>query len=112
MASRDRVDIVVALDKESIVNYEKELSESGQIIYDSASLKQQHDKPQFLDIPFVQLAIEHGGSKIMANTVAVGAVMGMLGMDLDVLLAILKDTFQKERRRGNKAKYGCSDGRS
>jgi 2-oxoglutarate ferredoxin oxidoreductase subunit alpha len=96
MASRDRVDIVVALDKESIINYEKELSEFGQIIYDSASLKQQHDKPQFLDIPFEQLAIEHGGSKIMANTVAVGAVMGMIGMDLDVLLAILRSTFQKK----------------
>jgi 2-oxoglutarate ferredoxin oxidoreductase subunit alpha len=86
MASRDRVDIVVALDKESIINYEKELSEFGQIIYDSASLKQQHDKPQFLDIPFEQLAIEHGGSKIMANTVAVGAVLGMIGMDLEVLI--------------------------
>ena len=96
MASKDRVDIVVALDKESIINYEKELSEFGQIIYDSASLKQRHDKPHFLDIPFVELAIEHGGNKIMANTVAVGAVMGMIGMDLDVLIAILKDTFKKK----------------
>ena len=95
-ASRDRVDIVVALDKESIINYEKELSEFGRIIYDSASLKQQHDKTHFLDIPFVQLAMEHGGSKIMANTVAVGAVMGMIGMDLDMLIAILKDTFKKK----------------
>jgi 2-oxoglutarate ferredoxin oxidoreductase subunit alpha len=32
----------------------------------------------------------------MANTVAVGAVMGMLGMELDVVLAIVKDTFQKK----------------
>jgi len=95
-ASRDRVDIVVALDKDSIINYEKELTEFGQIIYDSASLKQQHDKPHFLDIPFEQLAIEHGGSKIMANTVAVGAVLGMIGMDLEVLIAILKDTFKKK----------------
>jgi len=71
----------------------------GQIIYDSASLKQQHESPQFLDIPFVQLAVEHGGNKIMANTVAVGAVMGMMGMDLDVLIAILKDTFKKKVKR-------------
>jgi 2-oxoglutarate ferredoxin oxidoreductase subunit alpha len=96
MASKDNVDIVVALDRESIINYEKELSVVGQIIYDSASLKQQHESPQFLDIPFVQLAVEHGGNKIMANTVAVGAVMGMMGMDLDVLIAILKDTFKKK----------------
>jgi 2-oxoglutarate/2-oxoacid ferredoxin oxidoreductase subunit alpha len=96
MASRDSVDIVVAFDKESIINYEKELSEFGQIIYDSASLKQKHDKSQFLNIPFVQMAVEHGGSKIMANTVAVGSVLGMIGMDLDVLIAILKDTFKKK----------------
>ena len=96
MALRDRVDIVVALDRESVSNYEKELSEFGRIIYDSASLKQQYDRPRFLDIPFVQLAIEHDGSKIMANTVAVGAVLGMIGMDLDVLFAILKDTFKKK----------------
>ncbi|MDH4231251.1 MAG: 2-oxoacid:acceptor oxidoreductase subunit alpha [Nitrospirota bacterium] len=96
MASKDRVDIIVALDRESIVNYEKELTEYGQIIYDSMSLKKKHERQQFLDIPFVKLAVEHGGSKIMANTVAVGAVMGMIGMELEMLLAILKDTFKKK----------------
>ena len=96
MASRDSVDILVAFDKESIVNHEKELSGLGKIIYDSDALKQKNDKPQFLDVPFVRLAMEHGGSKIMANTVAVGAVLGMLGADLDILLAILKDTFSKK----------------
>ncbi|RPI34400.1 MAG: 2-oxoacid:acceptor oxidoreductase subunit alpha [Nitrospiraceae bacterium] len=96
IASKDRVDIIVALDRESILNHEKELSEYGRIIYDAASLKQKHEKEQFLDVPFVSLAVEHGGSKIMANTVAVGAVMGMLGMELEVLLAILKDTFMKK----------------
>jgi 2-oxoglutarate ferredoxin oxidoreductase subunit alpha len=96
IASKERVDIIVALDKESILNHEKELSEYGRIIYDSASLKQKHEEQQFLDVPFVSLAIEHGGSKIMANTVAVGAVMGMLGMELELLLVILKDTFMKK----------------
>jgi len=96
MSSRKKIDILVALDKESIPLHEKELSESGQIIYDSASLKQKYDKPQFLDIPFVNLAVEHGGNKIMANTVATGAVLGMLGMELDILLGIIKDTFGKK----------------
>jgi 2-oxoglutarate ferredoxin oxidoreductase subunit alpha len=96
MASRDGVDILIALDKESIINHEKELSGNGRIIYDSDSLKQKHDRPQFLDVPFVKLAEEHGGSKIMANTVAVGAVMGMLGIGLDALSAILQSTFQKK----------------
>lgn len=96
MASRDRIDIIVALDKESILFHEKELSENGLIIYDSAALKEKHEKPNSLDIPFVSLATEHGGDKIMANTVATGAVLGMVGMDIDILLEIIKDTFKKK----------------
>jgi 2-oxoglutarate ferredoxin oxidoreductase subunit alpha len=96
MASRDRIDILVALDKESMVLHEKELSENGQIIYDSSILRDKYEKPHFLDIPFVRLAIEHSGNKIMANTVATGAVLGMLGMGIDILLGIIKDTFTKK----------------
>lgn len=95
-ASRDRIDILVALDKESIVLHEKELSGEGHVIYDSSVLKQKHDKPNFLDIPFLNFAVEHGGNKIMANVVSIGAVLGMLGMELDVLMKIIEHTFKKK----------------
>ncbi|KAF0144303.1 MAG: 2-oxoglutarate ferredoxin oxidoreductase subunit alpha [Nitrospirae bacterium] len=97
MSSRIKIDILVALDKESITLHEKELlSDNGLIIYDSSALKQKHENQRFLDIPFVNLAAEHGGSKIMANTVATGAVLGMIGMELAILLGIIKDTFGKK----------------
>lgn len=95
-ASREKIDILIALDKESIEQHEKELSGPGQIIYDSATLKQRYEKSYFLDIPFTALAVEHGGNKIMANTVATGSVLGMLGMELDILLDIIKDTFKRK----------------
>src|SRR4030066_539933 len=38
MASQDRIDILVALDKKSIKLHEKELSEKGQVIYDSSAI--------------------------------------------------------------------------
>lgn len=95
-ASRDRIDIIVAFDKESVVQHEKELTEDGIIIYDSAALRQKYEGPRFLDIPFVALAVEHGKNRIMENTVAVGAVLGMLGMDLSVLREMLKVTFRKK----------------
>ena len=72
------------------------LIEGGLIIYDSSSLKERHEKQNYLDIPFENLAVEHGGNKIMANTVATGAVLGMLRMDLNVLDGILTDTFKKK----------------
>jgi 2-oxoglutarate ferredoxin oxidoreductase subunit alpha len=96
MAPKDAVDIIVALDKESIRLHEQELTQRGQIIYDADALKEKHDKKAFLDIPFVKLATEHGGDKIMANTVATGAVLGMLGMELDILIGIIADTFRKK----------------
>lgn len=96
MSSKEKIDILVALDRESITFHEKEISENGRIIYDSASLKEKHEAPYFLDIPFESLAVEHGGNKIMANTVATGAVLGMLGIELDKLFLIIKDTFSKK----------------
>jgi 2-oxoglutarate ferredoxin oxidoreductase subunit alpha len=104
MSSRDRIDILVALDKESIPLHEKELSEIGQIVYDSSTLKQKHKKPHFLDIPFLGLALESGGNKIMVNTVAIGSILGMLDMNLDILSEIIKNAFEKKGNeiiRGN-----------
>ncbi len=95
-APRDAIDILVALDKESIQLHERELTSRGKIIYDSETLKETHDKPAFLDIPFVKLAMEHGGDRIMANAVATGAVLGILGMDLDILMDLLAATFAKK----------------
>ncbi|MBI5056536.1 MAG: 2-oxoacid:acceptor oxidoreductase subunit alpha [Nitrospirae bacterium] len=98
-ASRDGIDIVVAFDKESILLHEKELTENGLIIYDSATIptpNPQSPTPSYFDVPFTNLAAEHGGNKIMANTVATGAVLGMLGMELNILFDIIKDTFRKK----------------
>jgi 2-oxoglutarate/2-oxoacid ferredoxin oxidoreductase subunit alpha len=98
-AAREAIDILVALDRESIAQHVPELTERGQIIYDSASLKEKHDGPQFLDIPFSTLAVDQGGDRIMANTVATGAVLGMLGMDLTSLMDLIDATF---KRKGEK----------
>jgi 2-oxoglutarate ferredoxin oxidoreductase subunit alpha len=95
-ASREKIDIIVALDKESISFHENELSEKGLIIYDSSALKENHSKPHFFDIPFANLAIEHGGNKIMANTVATGAVLGMLRLSPDILTGIIESAFKKK----------------
>jgi len=96
MAPKEAVDIIVALDKESIQLHEHELTKLGQIIYDADTLKEKHDKQAFLDIPFSRLATEHGGDKIMANTVATGAVLGMLNMDLGFLMGIIDEIFRKK----------------
>ena len=95
-ASREKIDILIALDTDSIPLHRKELSENGIILYDSQLLKKKHEEEYFLDVPVVDLAVEHGGNEIMANTAAVGAVLGILGLDMDILTKILQDTFKKK----------------
>lgn len=94
--SRNKIDILVALDKESIPLHKNELSEQGIAIYDSSALRQKYEGQHLLDVPFEALAVEHGKERIMANTVATGAVLGVLGMKLDILIKIIKDTFRKK----------------
>jgi 2-oxoglutarate ferredoxin oxidoreductase subunit alpha len=94
--SRDAVDIVIALDRPSIAESENRLTGSGVIVYDPAILKQHYEGPRFLEVPFVELATKDGGSRIMANTVATAAVLGMLGMGLDIFLGVIAGFMQKK----------------
>ena len=107
-AARDTIDILAAFDRESIDLHAGEVAPQGRIIYDASVLKQTFDGAQFLDIPFTNLAAEHGGSGIMANTVAIGAMLGILGMDMDVLLAVIAETFQKKGEHVIKANHASA----
>lgn len=102
-ASRDPVDILVALDRQSIVTHEKELSGNGMVLYDGTALKEEFDGSAFLDVPFTETAIKQGGSKIMSNTVATGAVLGMLGMDLTIAREVIKEELKKKDQQVIKA---------
>jgi 2-oxoglutarate ferredoxin oxidoreductase subunit alpha len=95
-ASRKRIDILIAFDKESITIHGAELSDEGSILYDPAQWKESFDGAHFLKVPIKELAEKIGGSKIMENTVAVGAVIGMLGLPMKPLIGILKRTLKKK----------------
>ncbi len=94
-APRAAVDIIVAFDRESVVLHEKELSEIGIIVYDPAMLGETFARPNFLGVPFLDLATSGGGDKVMSNIVAIGAVLGMLGMGIELLFDVLLSTLKK-----------------
>ncbi len=95
-APKKRLDILIAFDTESIASHQPEMCEEGIIIYDSELLKKTFDGPEFFDIPFLKLATDTGASKIVANTVATGAVLGMLGFPLQSLFDIMDIILRKK----------------
>jgi 2-oxoglutarate ferredoxin oxidoreductase subunit alpha len=96
LCPREPVDILVALDAASIPLHSGELSDVGFAIYDSEDIKETHKGRRYIDIPMSRMALERGGSKIMANTAACGAVMGMMGMKVELLEDVLASTLKRK----------------
>jgi len=107
-ASRSSVHILVALDRESITKHEKELTPDGQVLYDSQMIMEKIEKPNFLDLPLLEFALKYGGSKVMSNTVAIGAVLGMLRMDPTIMYQTIENNFKKKGDAVIRANIECA----
>ncbi len=87
------VDMLLALNKESIDLHEKELSEKGVIVFDGEKIKDIGGNGNLLGIPLDRLAEEKAGNRLMFNTVALGAALGLVGYDLAILDKMLREHF-------------------
>ncbi len=96
LSPSEKIDLIVAFDKVSIEEHGPELNKDGMVLYDSEILGEKYNNPMFLDVPMQGMAVESGGSKVMMNTVAAGAVLGMLDYNFSLLEAILKSSFKKK----------------
>jgi 2-oxoglutarate ferredoxin oxidoreductase subunit alpha len=92
----DKVHLMIALDAASVDIHQPSLAEGGILAYEADAFPDPPDNDALLGIPFKTLAVNSGGSALMANTVAVGAGLGMLGMQLDTLNGLLEKQFHKK----------------
>lgn len=89
----DKVDILIALDKGSMDLDQPDLASDDIMIFDVHEKEFTSDNPARLPIPMEQLATEVGKNKIMANSVATGAALALLGCDLQTVLDRLDEEF-------------------
>lgn len=80
-ASRSTVDILITLDRQTLDIHENDVAENGLILYDPDIVPVNRESEIYQPVPFTQLALAEGGDKIMANTVAIGAVLGLFRFD-------------------------------
>ena len=104
-AQHEELDILIALDKETIDRHRGEVKENGLILLDREALQltsgqgTEGKEPLFLDVPLEKLALEAAGNKIMSNSVAVGAVLGLVGYDFNLLADVLRWHFAKNAEK-------------
>ncbi len=95
LALRYGLDVLVALNKETVDLHWKEVKKGGLIIFDEEGETERPEGVRYLNVPLARLAGEKAGNKLMANTVAVGAVLGLAGYNLKLLAPVLQDEFGK-----------------
>jgi len=92
-----KIDLLVALNKESVDLEMENLSNQSAIIFDPYDFKLQEGdfKKQVLlfPIPLERFALEKGSGKLMINTVAIGAAVSVLDLDFEVFRTVLIDAF-------------------
>lgn len=88
-APQRRIDLLVALDARSEAVHRPDLAEGGLVLADSAAGLKEN---RALSLSLEQMAKEAGG-KILANTVAAGACLGLLGAPEDHCRRIIREQF-------------------
>jgi 2-oxoglutarate ferredoxin oxidoreductase subunit alpha len=88
----ETVDILIALNRETIDLHVKELAGDGVAVFDDGGAGAGVDS-RFLGIPMERIARDAGGSDLMANTVALGAALGVAGCDLGIATETVRDFF-------------------
>jgi len=108
-ASRDMVDILLALDLNTIEIHRKSVRDEGFILYDSKVAKKKFEGSQFIDIPFREIALDVAKNSVMANTVATGAVLGLLDLGLETFKNILQQTFGRKGEEVVQKNIACAE---
>jgi 2-oxoglutarate ferredoxin oxidoreductase subunit alpha len=83
-AAGPSVDVLVALDRRAVDEHIARVSPDGMILLDSEKAED-GDDPRLLSLPLGRIAKEEGGRTLFGNSVAVGAVLAVMGWEFDPL---------------------------
>jgi 2-oxoglutarate/2-oxoacid ferredoxin oxidoreductase subunit alpha len=95
----DSIDVLVALNQDSIVNQKSHLSDKAIVIYDSAKCnvtELEGRSYKLIDIPFLEIVLAAGGDSIMRNMVSIGAVLKVVGIDISLFDAVINKMFLRK----------------
>ncbi len=92
-AISEKLDILIAIDQESVERHHQEVKPDGITIFDHDKLSIEGKKLNSLSIPLERLAEETTSNKLMTNSVGVGAAIAVGGYDFEILAQVLREHF-------------------
>jgi len=103
-SSSETCNILAILDSEAVHEYLMSLNSRGIMLYDDKEVTFSPEEQQFINQNQIQtiyldttkIAVESGGTAIMANTVMIGFLWRLLGFNAELLLTEIKGTFESK----------------
>ncbi|PIV09766.1 2-oxoacid:acceptor oxidoreductase subunit alpha [Candidatus Roizmanbacteria bacterium CG02_land_8_20_14_3_00_36_15] len=89
------VDILICLNKETFEKHSSNLNKDSFVIYDKKEFKLEGDYKK-IDVPFKKILAELKGQGVMKNTIALGASLAIIGGEINELLKIITEQFEKK----------------
>lgn len=118
----EEIDVMIALDKQTIDEHLHEVVNGGVVIYDDevvkleektlkhpSGCKQVQGDTKMLNVPLRKLATEEVGNAITENVISLGVVLGLVGFDINGLKQVLGKIFGNKSAEIIKANEKAAD---
>lgn len=92
-APRQKSNIIIALDKNSVAIHQDNLSPDGILVLDKNEFKIENNDKRLFPVPFYSMAREIGGSALYINSVACGLIAGVFRLEFNYVENVLKTYF-------------------
>ncbi len=90
----DKIDVLIALNEETVSLHVDEMAEGGVVIYDGQI--EVPDGVRLISVPLAEITSELGASGIMRNTVALAASAKVVGLDFEFIESVIESSFARK----------------
>lgn len=111
LSQGDHLDLLIALNQDSLDRHASHLDEGGGAIYDGNKVKLREEMKEGIHVfptPLAELAKEHGTHPVMRNMVALGVLIHLLKMKFDSLAGVIRDSFIEKGAKVTEANIGAA----
>lgn len=95
-AHHDKVDLIIALNQETLDLHKQRLTDKCFLIFDAEQVKPGLAQACGLGLEIGKMLKEQDAPEVMRNTCIIGAMTKAVGIDFDILEGVLKKEFTKE----------------
>ncbi|MEJ2672842.1 MAG: 2-oxoacid:acceptor oxidoreductase subunit alpha [Deltaproteobacteria bacterium] len=95
-ASREGIDLLVALNQETVPRHQEELSPEGLIVYDASAVTDLPQGTETLALNADEILPDKKAAEVAINAGVSGALLGLLQLPLAPFLSLLQETFRSK----------------